>query len=130
VIGWLTWITVEPRYWFPGAYAEQGPSGDKGPRGDSGPSGKAIRSVFGEAPVQRCVRHKERNVLDHLPERDRPLVKTRLRKAWAEPDQTRALDQLRLLAGSSTAPTPAPLARCGKEWKKRSRSAGSASAAT
>jgi len=39
VIGWLTWITVEPRYWFPGAYAEQGPSGDKGPRGDSGPSG-------------------------------------------------------------------------------------------
>jgi putative transposase len=60
---------------------------------------KAIRSVFGEAPVQRCVRHKERNVLDHLPERDRPLVKTRLRKAWAEPDQTRALDQLRLLAG-------------------------------
>jgi putative transposase len=60
---------------------------------------KAIRSVFGEAPVQRCVRHKERNLLDHLPERDRPLVKTRLRKAWAEPDPTRALDQLRLLAG-------------------------------
>ena len=24
------------------------------------------------APVQRCIRHKERNVLDHLPERDRP----------------------------------------------------------
>ena len=30
---------------------------------------KAIRTVFGEAPVQRCVRHKKRNVLDHLPER-------------------------------------------------------------
>ena len=29
-------------------------------------------------PVQRCIRHKERNVLDHLPERDRPAVKTRL----------------------------------------------------
>ena len=29
---------------------------------------KAIRAVFGErAPVQRCVRHKERNVLEHLP---------------------------------------------------------------
>ena len=38
-------------------------------------------------------------MLDHLPERDRPLVKTRLRKAWAEPEHTRALDQLRLLAG-------------------------------
>ncbi len=60
---------------------------------------KAIRSVFGEAPVQRCVRHKERNVLEHLPERDRPAVKARLRRAWAETDQTRALDQLRRLAG-------------------------------
>jgi transposase-like protein len=59
---------------------------------------KAIRAVFGEAPVQRCVRHKERNVLEHLPERERPLVKTRLRKAWAEPEHTRALDQPRLLA--------------------------------
>src|SRR2546422_1967740 len=59
---------------------------------------KAIRNVFGEAPVQRCVRHKERNVLDHLPERDRPPVKQRLRRAWALEDHTRALDQLRLLA--------------------------------
>jgi transposase-like protein len=60
---------------------------------------KAIRTVFGErAPVQRCVRHKERNVLDHLPERDRPQVKRRLRRAWAETDHGRALEQLRLLA--------------------------------
>jgi transposase-like protein len=60
---------------------------------------KAIRNVFGEAPVQRCVRHKERNVLDHLPERDRPTVKQRLRRAWALEDHARALYQLRLLAG-------------------------------
>jgi len=60
---------------------------------------KAIRNVFGEAPVQRCVRHKERNVTDHLPERDRPTVKQRLRRAWALDDHTRALDQLRRLAG-------------------------------
>src|SRR5207244_2369465 len=59
---------------------------------------KAIRAVFGQAPIQRCVRHKERNVLDHLPERERPAVKQRLRRAWAESDQTRALDQLRQLA--------------------------------
>ena len=59
---------------------------------------KAIRAVFGEVPVQRCIRHKERNVLEHLPERERPLVKTRLRTAWAEPEHTRALEQLRLLA--------------------------------
>jgi putative transposase len=60
---------------------------------------KALRSVFGEVPVQRCVRHKERNVLQHLPERDRPLVKRRLRSAWAETDHDRALDRLRALAG-------------------------------
>ncbi len=60
---------------------------------------KAIRAVFGEVPVQRCVRHKERNVLQHLPERDRPAVKRRLRSAWAEHDHERALDRLRALAG-------------------------------
>jgi transposase-like protein len=60
---------------------------------------KAIRTVFGErAVVQRCARHKERNVLDHLPERARPIVQRRLRKAWAETDHRRALDQLRGLA--------------------------------
>ena len=59
---------------------------------------KAIRSVFGELPVQRCVRHKERNVLEHLPERDRPPVKQRLRRAWVLDDHARALDQLRQLA--------------------------------
>jgi putative transposase len=60
---------------------------------------KAIRAVFGEAPVQRCVRHKERNVTDHLPERERPPVRQRLRRAWALDDHARALEQLRLLAG-------------------------------
>jgi putative transposase len=59
---------------------------------------KAVRNVFGQAPVQRCVRHKERNVLDHLPERERPGVKQRLRRAWALDDHDRALDQLRALA--------------------------------
>ena len=60
---------------------------------------KAIRDVFGQhAAVQRCIRHKERNVLDHLPERDRPAIKQRLRQAWAQHEHARALDQLRLLA--------------------------------
>jgi putative transposase len=58
---------------------------------------KAIHSVFGGAPVQRCVRHKERNVLAHLAERDRPPVKRRLRAAWAEPDHGRARERLRAL---------------------------------
>jgi putative transposase len=60
---------------------------------------KAVRDVLGvHTPVQRCVRHKERNVLEHLPERDRPPIKRRLRRAWREPDYDRALSELRVLA--------------------------------
>jgi transposase-like protein len=60
---------------------------------------KALRDVLGEAtPVQRCVRHKERNVLEHLPERDRALVKRRLRAAWSSADHDAALGRLEQLA--------------------------------
>jgi len=59
---------------------------------------KAVRSVFGEVPVQRCIRHKERNVMGHLLERDRPPIKTRLRRAWAETNYHRGLKQLQVLA--------------------------------
>jgi putative transposase len=59
---------------------------------------RAIRGVFGaRALIQRCRRHKERNVTDHLPEAERPLIQRRLRAAWAlgDADQARAgLDQL------------------------------------
>ena len=58
---------------------------------------KAIDEVLGPVPVQRCIRHKERNVLDHLPERDRPPVKQRLRRAWELDDHDRALSELRAL---------------------------------
>jgi putative transposase len=60
---------------------------------------KAVRTVFGEVPVQRCLWHKERNVMGHLPERDRAQVKARMRRAWRETDYQRALEQLQQLAG-------------------------------
>jgi putative transposase len=60
---------------------------------------KAVRDVFGtDTPVQRCVRHKERNVLGHLPEHARDTVRRRLRAAWALDDHDLALDRLRALA--------------------------------
>jgi putative transposase len=59
----------------------------------------AVNAVLGpRTPVHRCVRHKERNVLDHLPERDRPEVKRRLRRAWAREDHKQALGELQALA--------------------------------
>src|SRR5450631_321763 len=60
---------------------------------------KAIRDVFGEhALVHRCHRHKERNVCDLLPERDRPQILVRIRGAWALSDHHLARDRLELLA--------------------------------
>jgi transposase-like protein len=59
---------------------------------------KAVRAVFGEVPVQRCLWHKERNVMHHLSERDRQPIKARMRKAWRETDYPRALEQLERLA--------------------------------
>jgi hypothetical protein len=59
----------------------------------------AVRAVVGaKALVQRCRRHKERNVLDHLPEAERPLVQRRLRSAWATPDAEQAHHELETLA--------------------------------
>ena len=59
---------------------------------------KAIRDVFGEhALVHRCHRHKERNVCDLLPERDRDQVRARMRAAWALTDPGLARDRLELL---------------------------------
>jgi putative transposase len=61
---------------------------------------KAVRDVFGDhAVIARCRTHKERNVLDHLPETERPWVRRKLRAAWANPNTTEAEAALRALAG-------------------------------
>ncbi len=61
---------------------------------------KAVRDVFGaHALVQRCQRHKERNVTDLLPDRDRQKVLARIRGAWALTDRDQALADLQTLAG-------------------------------
>jgi len=60
---------------------------------------RAIKDVFGEhALVHRCHRRKERNVTDLLPERDRPQVLARIRRAWALKDPALAEQRLDLLA--------------------------------
>jgi putative transposase len=60
---------------------------------------RAIKDVFGErALVHRCHRHKERNVTDLLPERDRPVILARIRGAWALSSAELAEQRLQLLA--------------------------------
>ena len=82
---------------------------------------RAIKDVFGEqALVHRCHRHKERNVTDLLPERDRPPILAKIRGAWS-------LDQRRTSPRSgssdsrpsSTVPGRTPPARCGRASRRR-----------
>ena len=55
-------------------------------------------AVFGEAAlIQRCQVHKLRNILDHLPERQRPWVQAIVRRAYQASDvqtATRLLTEL------------------------------------
>lgn len=39
--GVLTWVLIDPQYWFPSAYAQKGEPGDRGSRGPVGPPGPA-----------------------------------------------------------------------------------------
>ena len=60
---------------------------------------RAIKDVFGEqALVHRCHRHKERNVTDLLPERDRPAVLAKIRGAWSLTNADLAQERLERLA--------------------------------
>jgi putative transposase len=59
----------------------------------------AVQDAFGErAAVQRCRIHKRRNVLEHLPEAERPWVKRKLNEAWAHADAEAAGRRLKELA--------------------------------
>lgn len=62
---------------------------------------RAIRDVFGSlGVVQRCQVHKQRNVLEHLPENVRPRVRRVLAACWAMSDATLAERRLRALANA------------------------------
>lgn len=52
---------------------------------------KGVKDVFGDdAIVQRCIQHKERNVLSYLPAEYHAGVKQRLRAAWGMNDYSKA----------------------------------------
>jgi hypothetical protein len=78
---------------------------------------KAVRDVFGvHTPVQRCIRHKERNVLDHLAEHQRDTVPPPLgHSRTTTPRWTGS----RCSPTNSPAPIPALRPRCAKACRRR-----------
>ena len=81
----------------------------------------AVNDVLGPVPVQRCVRHKERNVLEHLPSATAPPSRA---GCVARGPATTTGSRLTACASSptsSTARIPAPPRRCARACRKRSR---------
>ena len=106
---WLTWST--------GAWIRAGDlfviDGGKAIR-------RAIKDIFSkQALVHRCHRHKERNVTDLLPERDRPAILARIRGAWALKDADLAEQRLELLASELERTWPDAAGSCGKACLRR-----------
>jgi putative transposase len=56
---------------------------------------KAVKSVFGNnALIQRCIEHKIRNIMDHLPKRHQGRIRRLLRAAWTMNDHKDAKQAL------------------------------------
>ena len=54
----------------------------------------AVKQLFAATPRQRCLLHKQRNVLNAVPRRVRQEVETELAGIWAQPSKEGALIQL------------------------------------
>ncbi|HZD02060.1 MAG TPA: hypothetical protein VFA46_18270 [Actinomycetes bacterium] len=67
---------------------------------------------------RRHKQHKERNVTDHLPEAERPLVQRRLRAAWALADADKATAELEQLAAALTTSGRVPPRPCARAWPR------------
>jgi putative transposase len=90
---------------------------------------KAIRNVFGEAPVQRCVRTRNATCSTICPSATGPSSSSGCGGRGRSTITPARSTSSACSAASSSTPIPAPPARCGKAWRKRSHSPGSASPA-
>src|SRR5438874_8917990 len=54
----------------------------------------AVSQLFAATPRQRCLLHKQRNVLNAIPRRERALVQTDLMGIWQQPSKQEAVIQL------------------------------------
>jgi putative transposase len=59
----------------------------------------AVQVLFSATPRQRCLLHKQRNVLNAIPRRVRRDVETELLGIWAQPNKEGALTQLAAFKG-------------------------------
>jgi putative transposase len=70
----------------------------------------AVSTLFAATPRQRCLLHKQRNVLNAVPRRVRPDVETELLGIWAQPTKEGCIGYLVHLFTKLTVCTLAPQA--------------------
>ena len=81
---------------------------------------KAVRVVFGNrADIQRCIRHKERNVLDHLPEKERAKARPACGRPGISPTPTKRWSDCRNCKPNSVSTIRARPRRWPRAWKRR-----------
>lgn len=59
----------------------------------------AVSALFPATPRQRCLVHKERNVMNAIPKRERDLISTELGGIWNQPTKEQALTELAAFKG-------------------------------
>ncbi len=77
----------------------------------------AVSHLFAATPRQRCLVHKQRNVLNAIPRRERAEVAAELAGIWDQPTKEQAVTQLM----ASTRKIQQALSRSGKKLGRGGR---------
>ena len=86
---------------------------------------RAVLDVFDRPVLGRCQLHKIRNVADHLPEKLRSVVTSRMRRAYHADSAWPPRPNWPRWPPSWTAPTPARRRACARAWQPRYLAASS-----
>ena len=88
--------------------------------GTSGHEGliASVKELFSATPRQRCLVHKQRNVLNAVPRRVRREVETELLGIWAQPDKPGALTQLAAITRQIWSTLPRSGAKPGRRGRE------------
>jgi putative transposase len=78
----------------------------------------AVVALFPATPRQRCLLHKQRNVLNAVPRRVRREVETELLGIWAQPDKPGALTQLAAITRQIWPTLPRGCAKSGRRGRQ------------
>jgi putative transposase len=79
---------------------------------------RAVLDVFDRPVLGRCQLHKIRNVADHLPEKLRTVVTSRMRRAYHADSALAAQAELGALAAELDRTTPARRRACVRAWPR------------